>query len=182
MNLNRATALILCAGLLAIGSTLFAQRATPRVSEFEAKASDGKTYTLKSLTKDGPVVLYFISETCPVNEEAVKYFKAIDEAYKGQANIIGVINSDLSGYKAWNYGHRVKFPVLLDSSLSIIRSYRVAASPTIIVVDKSGEVLAAHHGYSQSSLKELNKSISSRKGIKPPGIDFGSAPTSMSFG
>src|SRR5947209_6949953 len=48
---------------------------------FSAKASDGKTYTLKDLTAKKPAFLYFVKSTCGSNPMAVKLFARVYKAY-----------------------------------------------------------------------------------------------------
>ena len=151
---------------------------------FEAKASDGKTYSLKSLTGDKTLVLYFIQSTCPVNAEAFKYYERIAASYKDSKTVrfVGVIDEDAAGYKEWNKDFKPSFPVLYDKVKAIIRSYGAVASPWVIVVSPKGELGTVQKGYSAARLNELNALVATAAGVKAAKIDTKGAPASEAFG
>jgi peroxiredoxin len=160
-----------------------AQNSGPKLAPaFSAKGSDGGTHTLKSLTNGKTLVLYFISSTCPVNAEAFKYYQQIGEAYRGKVNFFGVINEDEAGYKVWKKQFGNKFSVVYDKKLAIIRSYEAVASPSIVVVNPRGEIVAAHMGYSVGQLRELNSLMAAAAGRPAVAIDTAGAPDEEAFG
>ena len=150
--------------------------------DFSAKANDGKTYTLKSLTGDKTLVLYFISWSCPVNAEAVPYYKQIQAAYKGKVNFVGVFNGDKELLAEWQKDHDVKFPILFDPEMEIIRSYKAIASPWVAVVNPKGERTVTQSGYSIARLDELNGLMSKAAGMQAAKIDTKGAPVEEAFG
>ncbi len=160
-----------------------AQPAKPKLAPaFTAKGSDGGTHSLKSLTNGKTLVLYFISSTCPVNAEAVKFYKQIGVAYKGKVNFVGVINEDEEGYKVWKKEFGNRFSVVYDKDLNIIRSYEAVASPWVIVVSPKGEITTVHAGYSAARLNELNVLMASAGGVPAAKIDTTGAPDEEQFG
>ncbi len=180
---HRTTALV-GATILALAAPALsgAQKKSTAAPDFTAEASDGKTYTLKTLTAEKPLVLYFIKRGCPTNAEAVQYFQAIHAAYKGKANIVGVIDGDKQEFKQWKPDFNVSFPVLFDPAMKIIRDYRAAASPTVIVVGTDQIVSLNQRGYSQSSLETLNATAAKIAGYKMVQVDFKGTPKVMTFG
>jgi peroxiredoxin len=150
--------------------------------DFSAKGTDGKTHTLNSLSQKGDVFLYFISETCPVNADAVKYYNRLSAAYKGKATFVGVINGDEKVYKAWQKTYKSPFTVLYDPDLKIIRSYKANASPWMIQVSKTGKIAKVWPGYSTPALKEINAALAKAGGTKVAKVDLKGAPADMAFG
>ncbi len=175
-----------CAALVATGHGLEptqAQNGKPKLAPaFSAKANDGKTYSLKSLTGGKTLVLYFIQTTCPVNADALSYYKQIGTAYKDKVNFVGVIDTDEAGFADWQKEFGAKFPVVFDEGKTIIRSYEAIASPWIVVVNPKGEVSTVHKGYSVGRLNELNTLMAAAAGVKAAKIDTKGAPTSEAFG
>lgn len=154
-----------------------------KAPSFSAKASDGKTYTLESLTKgDKALVLYFISYTCPINMEAAPFFKQIGEAYKGKVNFVGVIDGGPETYKEWNKEFGLKYPVLYDPDNKIIQAYKAEASPWIIVVNPSGEIEKTYKGYSDKSLQELSDRMAKHGKTKSVKINVKGAPDFEMYG
>ncbi|HRF60072.1 MAG TPA: peroxiredoxin family protein [Fimbriimonadaceae bacterium] len=178
------------AGLLSVGA--FALLTTGGWSQewkkgdsapaFSAKTSDGKTHTLKSLTGQKPLVLYFIGSTCPVNAQAVKYYNRVAAAYKGKVNFVGVIDADAAGFKSWQEKFKAPFPVLLDPDMKIIKAYKAERSPWTIMVDKTGKIQKEWAGYSVGEINELSASIAGATKGATAKIDTSGAPTSPRAG
>jgi peroxiredoxin Q/BCP len=144
---------------------------------FSAEGTDGKTHTLSSLTKDGPVHLYFIKEGCPVNHRAAPHVTKIDSTYSGKAKIIGVYNGSLAGAKRWASRYGAKYPILADPDLKIIRSFGAPYSPFLISVDKSGKVENVLEGLSPRELTRLNAGAAEVAGMKVTAMTFEGAPS-----
>lgn len=192
MRLNRRSPAVLTAASLAVlGVALAFAQPNPNVMvgkaapAFSAPGSDGKTHTLDSLTAGGDtVILYFISETCPVNAEALPHFKKIGAAHKNnsKAKLIGVFNGTKAEFDAWNKTNKVTFTTLFDPELEIIRSYRAAFSPWSLVVDPDKKISRSWAGYSKASLQNLNALMAQKGGIKTPTLTYPGAPAEMSGG
>ncbi|MCW5943176.1 MAG: redoxin domain-containing protein [Fimbriimonadaceae bacterium] len=149
---------------------------------FSAMGSDGKSHTLASLTKEGPAVLYFIKEDCPVNAEAVKYYNRMASAYKGKARLIGVINVDKVGYAGWAKRFKPTYPVLFDPSLKTIHGFKAKASPWAVEVGKDGKIAKVWPGYSANTLAQINARLAKAAGTTVAKVDLGGAPGGNTFG
>lgn len=140
-------------------------QAGKKAPAFSGKASDGKTYSLTSLTASKkPTLLYFIGSTCPVNAQAVKYYNSLANAYKGKVNFIGVIDADKAGYDKWQARFKSPFPVVFDPELKIIGAYKAERSPWSVMVDSKGVIVDEWQGYSVEFLNEMGSSLA--KGSK----------------
>lgn len=158
-------------------------KAGDKAPDFSAQATDGKTYTLASVTAKGPAVLYFIKPDCPTNDQALKYYVRIANAYKGcKVPFIGVIFGDLDRFKLWNRSVNVPFPVLLDPDKKIISSWKAQRSPWVIMVGKDGKIMKEWPGYSHTFLKELSALMAKGSGVKEKTCDFSGSPTNTRFG
>src|SRR5437868_5296912 len=81
---------------------------------FSAKTAEGKAYDLATLTKNGPVYLYFIKNDCPINAMANRFYNQIYAAYGDKAPLLGIINGSAAEYKTYNAQHKMPYPVVLD--------------------------------------------------------------------
>lgn len=184
----KRTVLLLAVGALVVfGALRYSSSFKPldrggSAPDFTAVGSDGSEYSLSSLTADQPLVLYFISNSCPVNANAVEYFNQVSEAYEGKVNFVGVIDADLKKFEKWNDIHNVPFPVLLDPRNEIINSYGASASPWVIAVDQEKSIDRVFRGYSKESLQTLSDLIASYSNEEAVVIDTKGAPISLSYG
>lgn len=188
-NINKIALAVLA--IFALGGVAFqfadaklGKRQTKTVApQFSGKASDGKTYSLKTLqaTKK-PTLLYFIGHTCPINADAVKYYNSIANAYKGKLNFVGVIDTDAAGYAAWQKKFKGPYPVIFDPDLKIIKAFEAERSPWTILVGADGKIIEEWHGYSTGYLNETNSVLAKSTKMKAPKIDVAGAPEQPRYG
>ncbi|MCH7944708.1 MAG: redoxin domain-containing protein [Armatimonadetes bacterium] len=177
-----AVAGLVLAALVIKPTAAYAAGAGKKAPDFSAKGTDGKTHTLKSLTGDKALVLYFISWSCPINEQAVPYYKEIAKAYKGKVNFVGVVDGHETVFKQWNRNHKVPFNVLYDPGQVIIDSYKAKASPWVIVINTEGEIEKTYKGYSEKSLQDLSGIMASHTKGEPAKINLEGAPSYEAYG
>jgi peroxiredoxin len=176
-----------CLGVLALGALVLGQGRTQfqvgaKAPAFSATASDGKTHTLQSLNAKGPVFLYFIKDGCPVNNQAIKYYNRVGEAYKGKATFVGVFDGNEAAFKRFAAEYKPTYPVLFDANKSIIRSYNAERSPWVVEVNAQSTVAKIWRGYSEKDLKELNASLAGAAKTSAQKVDFAGAPGSTRYG
>lgn len=159
-----------------------AQKTGGKAPDFKATGSDGKAYTLKSFTGKKPTLLYFIGNTCPVNNQAVKYFNRVAAAYKGSVNFVGVIDGDKATYTAWNKQFKAPYLVLLDPDMKIIEAYGAQRSPWAILVDSKGTITKSWTGYSAKQINELGTALAGASKVTAKKIDVSGAPDSPRAG
>ena len=187
--MRRGTLITVSIGLAVVAATAplradrgAIQQLLGKAPYFSAKTSDGKTYDLKSVTKDGPVYLFFIKKDCPVTAGAMHFYTSIGNAYGAKAPILGVFSGDASEYKAYNKEHKLPFTTVLDPKLEMIASYKVQTSPWVVEVKGDGNLGRMWRGYSQDYLKAINKAVAAGAGKTVAKIDFSDAPKDPSFG
>lgn len=140
--------------LVADNSPLFGHNAP----EFHLQDLNGKVVNLTTLTKQTPVLLVFWSSHCPVCHMLIPQFKNIDKQYSGKIQLLAINvgiekHEQVRKYIAQN---KITYTVLSqdDKKLKISKDYRLIATPTIILVNKSGKILFNGH-----RLPDLNKVI-----------------------
>lgn len=151
--------------------------------QFSGKLTTGKQFDLTAAAKAKPVLVFFISTTCPVTAEATKYYDRISKAYaKEGVTVVGVVNDGAEGYNAWQKIHKTSFGSLLDPEYKVISAYGVYASPTTILVAPGGKVEKVWIGYGQKELKAANEAIANLIGKPTAKVDFAGAPMNTALG
>jgi peroxiredoxin Q/BCP len=163
-------------GINAVAQQKFLQKGD-KAPDFFAPGTDGKTHTLASVTKDGPVFLYFIKIGCPVNHKAAPHVVAVEKAYAEKGNVVGVINGSVEDAKKWASQYGAKFPIIADPDLKIIRSYSAPYSPFMIAVGKDRKVSSVIEGLSAKELQHVNTMVSTSLKAKLIAMDFKGAPS-----
>lgn len=116
-----------------------------------------KALELSSL-RGRPVVLDFWATWCGPCQVESPIVSAIAERYKDRGlAVVGVNTSDEDGLaEAFVRKKGLVFPVVYDEGSAIAKQYGVSSLPTLIVVSKTGKVVAIRRGItSDSALDEL---------------------------
>lgn len=149
----------LLAAFLILPFVAMAQKGLPNV---EVKDIDGNVINVQSILDDGvPVILSFWYTTC---KPCLQELGAINDAYvdwseEADFKVVAVSTDDsrssakvkpMVGGRGWT-----DFTILLDENSDLKRAMNVQTQPTVFVLDKDGNVVYTHTGYTPGSEEEL---------------------------
>ena len=149
---------------------------------FEGVAPDGKNYSLASATKSGSAFVVFWKQRCPHNPKASALFNSLSKAYGSKVNLLGVVNSDAAGAKAWSDMFTVNYPLLADPTKTAIGSYKLRYSITTVQVGSNGKIEKVFEGYGAEAMAALNAAMASASKSKPAELDLSGAPGRLTWG
>jgi peroxiredoxin len=180
MNMNLAF-LAAVAVFVPMGADIIAPgKPAPNVT---GKLTTGATFNLQTATKTKPVLLYFISTSCPVTADATKYYDRLAKAYaKDGVPVVGIVNDGKDGYANWQKVHKVSFGSILDPEYNVIQAYGVFASPSAVLVAPGGKVQRVWVGWGQKEIREASEAIAKHLRKTPPRIDLTGAPAAGAVG
>jgi len=120
-------------------------------SDFELKATDGKSYSLlKSLSTDTGAVVVFIATKCPYSNAYNERYNALAAELKAKNFAFLAINSndtedmDEVTRHAKSESAKFSFPVLKDVGHKVADIFNAQKTPEAFVIAKSGEIV--YHG------------------------------------
>lgn len=164
-----------------VQSELFLPAGNPAPA-FAAPGSDGKDYTLAGLTKEKPVFVVFWKQRCPHNPKAAALINSIQQAYAGKANMVGVVNANQEGAKAWVDQFSLKYPLIADPAKAAISAYKLRYSIATVQIGTDGKITKVFEGYGAEQLKALNEAMAAAAGVKPAEVDLTGAPGRLQWG
>ncbi len=99
-----------------------------KAPEFELPDQDGRKQTLKSLLKDGPLILYFYPAdfTPGCTKEACSFRDLHQELLKAKLRVVGVSPQDVDSHRRFAEKHGLNFPLLADPDKQGVRPRRSA--------------------------------------------------------
>ncbi|SIO59536.1 Peroxiredoxin [Singulisphaera sp. GP187] len=148
---------------------------------FSKAATDGKTYRLEEMLRNGLVILTFVKEGCPCSDAAQPFFNELHAAYP-RVSIRGVINVAAEPAKRWADKFHVTYPLLLDPNEELVRDYGVENSAYVVLIGSNGEIAKHWPGYSESMLRELGSLTAKMTGSPEKSLSFADAPTDLYTG
>jgi peroxiredoxin len=149
---------------------------------FEATATDGKTYRLAEMVKDGPAVLLFIKNGCPCSRAADPFLQRLHTAGRGWVPFYGVIDGGVEVAEGWAEQNHTVFPILADPEMKIIRAYHIESSAYVAFIGQGGRIEKLWAGYSEEMLRELGDRMARwvKPGMEP--FDVSDAPGELYAG
>ena len=146
------------------------------------KGTDGKEYSSTFLTKEKPLFVVFWKERCPHNKKASALFNALNKAYEGKVQVVGVVNADSDRAKAWAEQFSLNYALLPDQTKTIIGAYKMRYSIGTVQIGTDGKIAKVFEGYGADQLKALNEAMASAAGTSPVAVDLTAAPGRRTWG
>ena len=120
--------------------------------EFDLEDQDGRRHTLKSLLKDGPLILYFYPAdfTPGCTKEACSFRDLQKDLVAAKLRVVGVSPQDAASHKRFAAKHGLNFPLLADPDKKAVKAYDVDGPLGFGV--RRGTYLVAANGKIQDSV------------------------------
>jgi peroxiredoxin len=124
--------------------------------DFSLKDLQGKTFQLSKYFGK-PVLLFFGTTWCPACRAEIPAYKEIYATYSPKGLEVVYINIGESIKRVTRFAktNSLSYRVLLDEDENVSDNYRVITVPTLILIDKEGNILNISHRVSDLPLKKL---------------------------
>ncbi len=127
------------------------------VPSLQGKAASGEPMGIDYADRDTPTVLYVFSPLCRWCKSNFDNATALQRAVSGRYRFVGVslTSNGLTDYLTQN---KIAYPVVTDLPITIKAAYKMAATPTTIVVSPDHKVMkvwaGAFEGQSQQEIED----------------------------
>ena len=130
--------------ILADSNEQFTKQVAP---DFSLGKLSGGTISLAEYKGRKGVVLDFFATWCPNCRRDMPKLNKFYEKYKDQIEVIGInLHEDESVVRRFIEKTNITFPIVIDSSGSVIRNYGVRYTNFHILIDKDGNAIKAIPG------------------------------------
>jgi len=133
------------------------------IPDLKIKLLNGSTTTIHTMVEDGPLMIDFWATWCVPCKRVMKYLDQYHQEYEEQGFKVLMINQDtprsLGKVKSYVVSQDYQFYVGLDPNKNIAKKLNGMVMPTLILVDKGGEVKWRHQGYIAGEEVEINNQI-----------------------
>ena len=151
--------------LIIINGMIFATDNTigSTIPDLRLKLLNGQKITIHELLKDGPLMIDFWATWCKPCKKVMKYLDQYHQDYADQGFKVLMINQDtprsLSKVKSYIRSQNHQFFVGLDPNQKIAQKLNGMVMPTLILIDKGGEIKWRHQGFIPGEEIEIEKQI-----------------------
>lgn len=151
----------LIASVILATAPIQADRAIPT---FSLKASDGLTYSQRSLVKK-PTVVVFLSHSCPHTAKAAPDLNRLKGMFGKNVALVAITDGNEKTAKSLASANKFKFPVLGDESGKTIEKFGARHSLDFVLIDaRSKKVVNFWEGYSRTIVGEILNEIGNNGG------------------
>ena len=134
-----------------------------KIPDLKIKLLDGSKTSLAELTKDGPLMIDFWATWCVPCLKVMKYLDEYHIEYRDQGFKVLMINTDsprsIGKVKSYLKSQNHQFLIGLDPNKVISKKLNGLVMPTLILVEKGGEIKWRHQGYLPGEEEEIKKQI-----------------------
>jgi cytochrome c biogenesis protein CcmG/thiol:disulfide interchange protein DsbE len=164
-KIHKATAIAACALAVAMSASVPAQN---QPAEFSLRSVDGETVTSASLRGE-VVVLAFGASWLPLTKNQMEAVKKLADLNAGRGVAVYWVSTESESPKSKNYaadeqlrelGRKYKVTVLRDPDGAVSRKLGVDQLPSVVIIDKQGNVAATIGGMDPTA--DLAKQLSER--------------------
>ena len=122
---------------------------------------DDQPHSLAEALGRGPVLLGIYKASCQASKTAFPFLERLREVYSGEEFTVWGISQDSANVTrsfARRYG--ITFPILYDQNdYEVSRAYDIAATPTIFLLNRDGQVEAQAVGFQKPMMNDLSGAI-----------------------
>jgi peroxiredoxin len=139
--------------------------------DFSLKGTDGKSYSLDELRRNGPVVAAFFKISCPVCQFTFPFLERLHQLYGGvNVTFLGISQDDAKATASFARDYRVTFPMALDEKekgYPASNAYGLTSVPTVFLIDTDGTVRVSSMGFVKDELERIAAELAERRRIAP---------------
>ena len=146
--------------------------------DFTLTDPDGKSHTLSEALKDGPVLLAFYKDTCPVCQYAFPFIERIQQGLNGAGGvrIWGIAQDDADATRDFARDYGCTFPLLIDQEgYPVSNDYGITNVPTLFLVEPGGKISHSADGFDRKVLETVAEEFGSKVGSSISVIQPGEA-------
>ena len=136
--------------------SFFSKRDKILAPDFSLNDIQGKKFRLSS-QRGNPVVMFFGTTWCPACRGEMPYYKALYEKYAKSGLKFLYIDINESSKRVARFAQENSFPylVLVDEDGSVASDYNIIGVPTLILLDKEGNIVNVSHQTSNLPIDTL---------------------------
>jgi thiol-disulfide isomerase/thioredoxin len=153
-------ALLLSAVLLFCGTSVFAKQKDKAIPEVTVVTVEGDTLALADICGDKPTFLYLWATWCSVCSKDMKDVFKLREKFGDRIDIVGIAYKNSPEEIATYFSKKEKkLKSYIDADGSVFQAFDTNATPTVVIVNGSGEVIFSGYGSYRKYRKLLEKAL-----------------------
>ncbi|HET9015011.1 MAG TPA: TlpA disulfide reductase family protein [Thermomicrobiaceae bacterium] len=142
---------------------------------FTLPDADGATHRLEDALARGPVVVGLYKSSCQASKTMFPFLERLFQGYsRDRLTVWGVSQDSPNVTKSFARRYGITFPILVDQDdYAVSRDFDILATPTVFVLNPSGEVVWQAMGFQKPAIDELSGAVAGLLGVDPVDLTSG---------
>ncbi len=149
------------------GNSMATLEAGAEAPNFTLQDPEGNSYSLHDALQEGPVLLAFYKESCPVCQYTFPFIERIQQGLNGaaKARIWGISQDTARDTRAFAKDSSNTFPHLMDGEgYPVSNDYGITHVPSLFLVEPDGKIAHAAVGFERKILETVAEKFSQQTG------------------
>ena len=131
-------------------------------------ATEGTEYDLAEALKSGPALIGIYKSSCEASKTMFRMLEQIRQVYGDHGlTVWGVAQDSPNVSRSFIRRVGLTFPVLVEGDeYPVSREYAIDATPTVFLIDQSGNVVWQGMGFQRAAIEELSGKIAELLGTE----------------
>jgi cytochrome c biogenesis protein CcmG, thiol:disulfide interchange protein DsbE len=128
--------------------------------------AEGQARDLKSIVADGPMLLGIYKSSCASSKEMFPFLERLHERHRADGlTVLGISQDSANITRSFARRYGITFPLLLEGDdYPVSRAFDIMATPTVFLIEPSGNVAYATMGFMKPALDGLGDAVADALG------------------
>ena len=131
-------------------------------------AAEGTEYELAEALKSGPALIGIYKSSCEASKAMFRMLEQVRRAYADNGlTVLGVAQDSPNVTRSFIRRLELEFPILVEGDeFPTSKEYAIEATPTVFLIDQSGNVVWQGMGFQKAAVQELSEKIAGLLGTE----------------
>lgn len=138
-------------------------------------AAEGTEYSLTDALASGPAIVGIYKSSCEASKTMFRMLEQVRQTYKDERlTVLGVAQDSPNVTRSFIRRLELSFPILVEGDeYPVSKEYAVEATPTVFLIDQSGNVIWQAMGFQKDAINELSEKVAELLGEAPKDVFAG---------
>jgi peroxiredoxin len=124
-------------------------------------AAEGTEYSLSEALSRGPALVGIYKSSCEASKTMFRMLEQVRQTYQDERlSVLGVAQDSPNVTRSFIRRIGVSFPILVEGDeYPVSKEYDIEATPTVFLIDQSGNVVWQAMGFQKDAINELSEKV-----------------------
>jgi peroxiredoxin len=129
--------------------------------------AEGITRDLQEILAEGPLLIGIYKSSCASSKQMFPFLERLHGRYEGSGlHVVGVSQDSANIARSFARRLGITFPLVIEGDdYPLSRSFDIAATPTVFLIDKNGDIAYTTMGFMKPGLDAMGDAVADLLGV-----------------